>query len=271
MKQGWNAVLAALACAASVEEAAAEGPLLEFPDDLAFRAQAVDAFARRAYDERIDELRAAHHLDRDAALLERLRLLLARLLPAAEVERPGSSALPWEIHTCRKCGENASSMAGGRLLFGEEFLAKLAPTDDQLGFLLAHEMGHVLAEHTREFATAARYFVDNGMNRPYWDIQDEVDGSIAVQYRMAFLAEQQELDADRIGFFLGARAGLDPPAMLSLLEKLGPAPQSALPSTHPSADTRVEQAEAMLQAAEVVRGWAARRPSLAAADAPQAP
>jgi predicted Zn-dependent protease len=146
-------------------------------------------------------------------------------------------------------------MAGGRLLLGEEFLAKLDLSDDELGFLLAHEMAHVLAEHTREFATVARYFVDNGLNRPYWDIQRELDDSLAVQYHMAFVAAQQELDADRIGIFLGARAGLDPDAMVSLLRKLDDGRPSAAPSAHPDQRRRIEQAASMLQAAKVVRAW----------------
>ncbi len=270
MRKGWIGIVAAIASAASFLAAAKEGPLLDFGNDLAFRRQAVDAFAGRAYAERLAALRAEHRLDRDATLQARLWDLLARLLPAADVERPGSSRLPWEIHTCRKCGENASSMAGGKLLFGEEFIAKLAPTDDQLGFLLAHEMGHVLAQHTREYATAARYFMDNGLHRPYWDIQQELDGSLAVQYRMAFIAREQELDADRIGFFLGARAGLDPPAMLGLLRKLGPS-DSAPRSTHPTERARIDQAEAMLQAAEVVRGWALKGAARAARNEAAAP
>lgn len=269
MRKGWLGIVAAIASVAFLMATAEAGPLLDFGNGLAFRREAVDAFAGRAYAERLAALRAEHRLDRDPALRARLRNLLSRLLAAAEMERPGSSALPWEIHTCRRCGENASAMAGGRVLFGEAFIAKLAPTDDELGFLLAHEMGHVLAQHTRELATAARYFVDNGLRRPYWDVQQEVDGSLAVQYRMGFIAREQELDADRIGFFLGARAGLDPSAMLSLLHKLGPAGASPAPSTHPSERARIDQAEAMLQAAEVVRGWALKAAALAAA--PSAP
>ncbi len=231
MRTHWLGILATLASVAS--GAAAGAPLLDFRDDLAFRPESVDAFAGRVYEERLSALRADDRLDRDAALLRKLAALLVRLRMAAEAERPGSAALSWEIHTCRRCDENASAMAGGRLLLGEEFLAKLDLSVDELGFLLAHEMAHVLAEHTREFATAARYFVDNGLNRPYWDIQHELDNSLAVQYHMAFVAAQQELDADRIGFFLGARAGLDPDAMMGLLGKLGDDDPSAAPSTHP--------------------------------------
>lgn len=227
-------------------------PLLECRNDLAFRPEAVESFAARAYRLRLAEYEADDRLDRDSVLLDRLQGLNASLRKAAEKERPEAAALQWEIHTCRRCGENASAMAGGKLLLGEEFLARLKLSDDELGFLLAHEMAHVLCEHTREYATAARYFEDNGLHREYWDIQRELDASLSLQYRMAFIAEQQELEADRIGFFLGARAGLDPMAMESLLGKLDPPAQSAGPATHPSAQRRIAQAASMLQAAKVI-------------------
>ena len=73
-------------------------------------------------------------------------------------------------------------------------------------------------------------------------------------------ARRAYADADRIGFFLGARAGFDPPAMLSLLDKLGADEPGDSLSTHPTRRLRIDQASAMLQAAEVVRGWATQAP-----------
>lgn len=259
MRRSFLAILVVLASFASLA-AATGAPLLDFRHDLAFQPQAVDAFAARVYEQRLADLRAHGRLDRDPALLARLEAIVSRLRVSARTERPSAAALHWEIHTCRHCDENASAMAGGRLLVSEEFLAKLHLSDDELAFLLAHEMAHVLAEHTREFATAARYFVDNGLHRPYWDIQSELDNSLGIQYRMAFIAAQQELDADRIGFFLGARAGFDPPAMIRLLRKLVDSGPSVAPSTHPDLRRRIEQADAMLQAAEVVRSWTGEAP-----------
>ena len=137
-------------------------------------------------------------------------------------------------------------MAGGKLLIGEEFILTLALSDEELAYLLAHEMAHVLAEHTREFATYARYFVSNGLAREYEDLQQELDESIGLQMRMAFLSAQQELEADYMGFILGARAGVEPAAMLSLLCKLR-SDSGSLPVSHPSDERRSQQAQAMLR------------------------
>jgi Zn-dependent protease with chaperone function len=228
-------------------------PLLDFRNDLAFQATTVNAFAAQVYHERIQRLAAAGKLDVDRTLLKRIRGLIARLRPAAEYERPASARIAWEVHVCRKCDENASAMAGGKLLVGEEFIRDIQPSDDELAYLLAHEMAHVLAEHTREFATTARYFVGMGLKRDYVDIQHELDESLGLQLRMAPLYKQQELEADYIGYILGARSGFEPEAMLSLLTKLhGDGP--SLMDPHPSTEQRLQQARTMLETAK--RLWA---------------
>ena len=227
-------------------------PLLEFRNDLAFQASTVNAFAAHIYDDRIRRLAAAGLLDGDHALLQRIRDLISRLRSAAEYEHPAAARIVWEVHVCRKCDENASAMAGGKLLVGEEFIASIAPSDAELAYLLAHEMAHVIAEHTREFATTARYFVGMGLKRDYADIQHELDESIGLQLRMAPLFQQQELEADYIGFILGARAGFTPTAMLSLLRKLQGGEPSIM-DAHPSTQRRLLQAQTMLEAVERLR------------------
>jgi predicted Zn-dependent protease len=225
--------------------------LLDFRRDLAFDAGTVETVAEHTYRARLRSLAVNGRLDRDPALLLRLRGLIARLTPAAQFERPASAAIDWEIHTCRRCGENASAMAGGKLLVGEEFIAELAPTDDEIGYVLAHEMAHVLAEHTREFATTARSFVGNGWNRDYEDIQNELDESLAVNLRMAVVYAQQELEADYMGFILGARSGFVPEAMPRMLHKLHADAASAF-LLHPSEHERIRRVQAMMQTARRV-------------------
>ena len=243
----WLAVFLTIVPALTVAQ-----PLLEFRNDLAFQASTVDTFAAHVYHDRIQRLAAAGRLDGDHALLRRIRDLIARLRPAAEYERPSAKRIAWEVHVCRRCDENASAMAGGKLLVGEEFINGLDPSDAELAYLLAHEMAHVIAEHTREFATTARYFVGMGLKRDYADIQHELDESFGLQLRMAPLYRQQELEADYIGFILGARSGFEPGAMLSLLHKLhSDAPSMMDP--HPSAQRRLQQAQTMLEAAVRLR------------------
>jgi predicted Zn-dependent protease len=192
-------------------------------------------------------LREARELDPNPALKQRFQRLMVRLERAAAYELPSAGSISWEVHACRGCDENASALPGGKLLLSADFLARLALTDDELGYLLAHEMAHVLAQHTREFASAARYFVDNGTARDYADIEHELGDNLAVLLRMRYLSRQQELEADRIGFVLGAHAGLAPDAMLVLLEKLRRRESSVL-DMHPPIEQRLRQARDMLDA-----------------------
>jgi predicted Zn-dependent protease len=226
-------------------------PLLEFPDDFAFSRAEVNAVGVTAYGARLRTLKLAGRLDPDPALKARLQRILPRLLEAAAGEKPSSALLAWEVHACRQCDENASAMPGGKLLVSADFVARHRLTDDELAYLLAHEVGHVLAEHTREFATAARYFLDNGLHRGYGDIQQELGENLPALLRMQPMIEQQELEADYMGFFVGARAGFRPEAMLSLLVKLGNTDQGVL-DTHPARAERLSRARAMLEAARRV-------------------
>jgi len=222
--------------------------VLEFRNDLAFSAAEVDTLAARSFGARLRTLALAGKLDPDPVLKDRLQRIFPRLLRAAIYERPAAAGLQWEIHTCTRCDENASAMAGGKLLVSADMVHRLALSDDELAYLIAHEMAHVLAEHTREVATAARYFVDNGRARGYADIQQELAESYSVLIRMRPLYIQQELEADYIGFVLGAQAGFRPRAMLGLLAKLGDG-GDAIVATHPSEGARMRQARAMLETA----------------------
>jgi predicted Zn-dependent protease len=226
---------------------AAAQQILEFRSDFAFSEKEVDALAARGFGAHLRTLALAGDLDPDPALKARLQRIFPRLLRAAAYERPAAAHLQWEVHSCRKCDENASAMAGGKLLVSANLVDRLALSDDELAYLLAHEMAHVLAEHTREAASAARYFVDNGRRRGYADIQQELAQSYAAMIEMRPLYAQQELEADYIGFVLGAHAGFRPRAMLGLLAKLGDG-GDALVATHPSGAARLRQARVMLDA-----------------------
>lgn len=242
------AVVPLLAVLAALPAPAAAQRVLEFRHDLAFSAAEVNALAARSFGARLRTLALAGELDPDPVLKARLQRIMPRLLRAAIYERPGAARLEWEIHACTQCDENASAMPGGKLLLSADFVKRLALSDDELAYMVAHEMAHVLAEHTREFATTARYFVDNGLARGYADIRHELGENFSVMIRMHAVYVEQELEADYIGFVVGALAGFRPEAMLTLLRKLGNGGESVL-ATHPTEAQRMRQARNMLESA----------------------
>lgn len=93
---------------------------------------------------------------------------------------------------------NAAAGADGRILVTRGLLA-LARSEAELAFVLAHEVGHVVAGHARQ-----------RVERP-------ADSGTAGE---AAFDRAQELEADRIGLSGLARAGYDPAAALSFLARL---------------------------------------------------
>jgi len=92
--------------------------------------------------------------------------------------------------------------ADGRHIFISDGMANLAGNDDQLAFVLAHELAHAVLEHrTRPDVTGVR-------GASNW----------AISMRRG-LSLSAEADADRMGLFLAARAGFDPYAALEFLER----------------------------------------------------
>ncbi|WP_343713859.1 M48 family metalloprotease [Inquilinus sp.] len=103
---------------------------------------------------------------------------------------------------------NAAALPDGRLLVNRGLLA-LARSEAELAFVLAHEIGHVVAGHAKQ-----------GAARP--PVDPAIAGMAEVQAEAAF-NRGQEQEADRIGLDTLARAGFDPGAALSFLARFGAA------------------------------------------------
>lgn len=100
--------------------------------------------------------------------------------------------------------------ADGRHIFISDGMANLAETDDQLAFVLAHELAHAVLEHrTQPDVTGVR-------GASNW----------AISMRRG-LSLSAEADADRMGLFLAARAGFDPDAAMAFLDRYEAADSSA--------------------------------------------
>lgn len=92
------------------------------------------------------------------------------------------------------------SRADGRNIFISDGMVGVAANDDQLAFVLAHELAHAVLEHrTQPDVTGAR---------------GAANASITLRRGLSLSAEA---DADRLGLFLLARAGFDPYAAVEFL------------------------------------------------------
>lgn len=102
------------------------------------------------------------------------------------------------------------SRADGRNIFISDGMVGIAADDDQLAFVLAHELAHAVLEHrTQPDVTGVR-------GASNW----------AITLRRG-LSLSAEADADRMGLFLLTRAGFDPHAAVEFLTRYEEADRGA--------------------------------------------
>jgi len=217
----FRSLVMAFICA-STTHVWAETPVNCREQQMLFSRAEVHEVAAQAYQIKLTQLAALGELDTNRNVLERIRRVSARLITQAIKLKPDSANWPWEIHATTNDQVSAFSMAGGKLLIGNELISQLSLNDDELAVALAHEMGHVIAEHVREQISMAAILDPPPPNR-HQDIDEVVaamESDISLFLRLQPLSRLQELEADDIGIELAARAGVPAKSIRSFYDKL---------------------------------------------------
>lgn len=167
----------------------------------------VMAGAAQLYRGRIAQLAQAGMLDRDPAFLARVARVAQRLIEQARRDDPAAPTLPWEIHTSDDADDNASCMAGGKILLSQPYVERLALTDAELAMVLSHEMQHAILLHNlKEYQEAIR-LDPRWLSQPFSALEDAVDHDSRLMGRLEALNKEQEIEADRAGLAMAWRAG----------------------------------------------------------------
>lgn len=203
-------------------DAYAQVPVTGRMQQMTFPRAPVQVVAAQAYGHQLAQLRAQGMLDTDAAVLARVRGICGRLIAQAIRLKPEAAAWHWEVHITSNPHIAAFSMGGGKLLVGTHFIERFGLSDDELAVGLAHEIGHVIAEHVREQVSIAAGFRRAPPNYTLTvaDIVDDMNSDISVMLRLQPLSRIQEMEADDIGIELAARAGVPPTAVIGFYAKL---------------------------------------------------
>ena len=216
----------------------------------------LDRVAAQSYSKLLTEATKKGTLNRDRAVLARVRAVAARIQPQTGVFRSDAPRWKWEVNVISSPELNAFCMPGGKIMFYSGLVQKLDLSDDEIAVVMGHEVTHALREHSREQvsqALAARAAIDIsaallGLGQNSADLAGAVyQALIATRFSRA-----DESEADRIGLELTARAGYDPRAGISLWQKMmrangGSSPPEFL-SSHPAEANRVQQIQALLPA-----------------------
>ncbi|MGI9437758.1 MAG: M48 family metalloprotease [Geminicoccaceae bacterium] len=160
---------------------------------------------------------------------------------------------------------NAFALPGGYVYISRGLLA-LAENEAEVAGVMAHEIGHVTARHSAQRysrgilaqggvtlgAVLAGVFGGGELARTVQQI-----GGTGAQAYLAGYSREQEFQSDELGVRYLTRAGYDPVAMATFLEKLGehselarklagkedaPDPSTSMFATHPRTPDRVRRA-----------------------------
>lgn len=170
----------------------------------------------------------------------------------------------WEVTVFDNEQANAFALPGGKIGVYSGMLG-VAVNQHQLAAVIAHEVGHVLADHSNERTSQATLrnigvAVAQIAGVPGSTLE-VLDYGTQIGLFLPF-NRTQESEADRIGVILMAEAGFDPRQAVFLWQNMrdtqGPRPPEFL-STHPSPDSRIDQLLSLMGSAVALREAANRR------------
>ena len=193
-------------------------------------------------------------LNTDRALLARVTAITNRLTPQTRTFREDAPGWNWEVNVISSSQVNAFVMPGGKIMVYSGIVNQLKLSDDELAFVIGHEMAHALREHSREhISQAAAAQTAIGLGAALLGLGGGAANLANLGYE-AFVATRfsrgDESEADRIGVELAARAGYDPRASVAVWQKMAAASTgSGSPeflSTHPTDATRTQALQALL-------------------------
>ncbi len=158
----------------------------------------------------------------------------------------------WEVVIFDSEQVNAFALPGGKIGVYTGIL-KVAETQDQLGAIIGHEVGHVIEHHSNERLSANK-LQNMGMTAATvalgaTDVENKglwmAGLGVGLQYGVIMpYGRAHESEADIVGQDLMAKSGFEPSASIDLwqnMAKLSKDAPAEFMSTHPSNKTRIKQ------------------------------
>lgn len=203
--------------------------------------------SQQNYAQTIEDAAAAHTLNTDKAMTERVRAIAARLEAKTGVFRSDAPYWDWQVNVINETTVNAWCMPGGRIVVYTGIIRALKLTDGELAAVMGHEISHALKEHSRERASQealknAGITIASKLAK-LDDMKEQLLTTLA-QYTITLpFSRSHETEADHMGTELMARAGYDPQEAVNVWQKMAALGGSKTPeimSTHPSDESRIK-------------------------------
>jgi predicted Zn-dependent protease len=216
-------------------------------------------------DQAFAELKAKQPIENDAATNTYVRCVADAITSALPEKRA------WEVVVFRDDTPNAFALPGGKIGVHTGILT-VAKTASQLGAVLGHEVGHVLAGHSKE-RVSEQMVTQGGIQLLGVILSSKEDprrnalmGALGLGAQFGITlphSRTQESEADIIGLDLMAKAGFDPKEAIALwknMEAAGGGKPPEFLSTHPSDETRISNLESHMAEAVATYQKAATHP-----------
>lgn len=175
----------------------------------------------------------------DPAVLQVLAEIGDRLVPCVKDKQR-----QFRFLAVRSQELNAYALPGGFVIVMRPLLEFCRWDRDELAFVLAHEMGHVIKKHAVN-RMMANSIVSNGLARvPIGGVLGAPIRNMAATLLNQGYSQDQELEADALGAKLVQAAGYDVTAAGRLLQRMHTMPREAWLltsyfSSHPPIDVRI--------------------------------
>jgi predicted Zn-dependent protease len=172
---------------------------------------------------------------------------------------------PWNVFVLEGDDVVNAAATRGNYVFVWTGMLRAAQSDGELATVIAHELGHVLANHTKPTAQEeasqimARTTGDIAgqivASQPGYAPLAQITGILVTELIKAIAVNPEtqrlETEADQIGFFLMADAGFDPQEAISLWSKMANDPSTTgeplqFLSSHPASSDRLEALQSLL-------------------------
>jgi len=260
------ALLSALAACQTVQTTKPGLVGVERTQSMMISSAEMNAHAESAYQQEVGGAAKKGQVNREPAQVERVRRIAQRLISQTAAFRTDAPTWKWETNVISAKEVNAWCMPGGKIAVYTGLIERLQPTDDELAAVMGHEIAHALREHGRERASQAA--AQGALISVIGAVAGVSQGTLDMTQLVVNLtfnlpnSREHEMEADRIGVELAARAGYDPRGAISLWEKMGKVGGGQPPeflSTHPNHATRIS--DLRVYSAKVMPLYEAARPS----------